>query len=69
MVKNLSRNTFNSTSPSFIESDKRTANSLVPPPPGITPTPNSTNPMYDSACAITLSACKHTSQPPPRVKL
>ena len=43
------------------------ANSLVPPPPGITPTPVSTKPMYVSAAATTLSACMVISQPPPKV--
>ena len=33
------------TSPSKNESDKRSANSFIPPPPGTKPTPTSTSPM------------------------
>src|SRR5216683_2917097 len=45
----------------------RRANSLVPPPPGMSPTPTSTSPMYVSAAATTRSACRANSAPPPSV--
>ena len=67
MVKKYSCKTFSSTSPFLKESEALNANSLEPPPPGITPTPNSTKPIYVSAAATTLSACNESSHPPPKV--
>src|SRR5246127_1168487 len=40
--------------------------SLQPPPPGSSPTPTSTNPVYSSACGCRAAACKEISVPPPR---
>jgi 3-hydroxyacyl-CoA dehydrogenase len=45
MVMNAFCRAFNSTSPSSIASLTRLVNSLVPPPPGIRPTPTSTSPI------------------------
>ena len=68
MLKNLSLSVLVSGSSLCKSVLARNTNSFVPPPPGIKPTPNSTKPMYVSAAAQTLSACKLNSQAPPKVK-
>ena len=53
--------------PSGIPSSARQSMFMVPPPPGMMPTPTSTRPAYVSAAAWTWFAPKHSSRPPPSV--